>query len=229
MSINYAEFTLKFNQLFGDEWHFIYQQNKQRLSLKNQRIATTKLATIIPAVFRISKNQSFRGMTVRDLSIETNISMGGLYKYFTHKEDLIMMIHRALVAMTEQLLLSQQDPDPLTAIDQLLVYHLYISERLNRWFYFVFMEAKHLDKPVLNQFVASEQLLEQALIGHIETAQQQHLCQCDNPFLTATVFKAVLQEWYLKSHKYQSKHINLEQYKQHLLDLRQQILPTLKP
>src|SRR5690554_862655 len=140
--MNYAEFKEKFIHFFGDEWQFIYQQNKQRLNLKNQRIATNKLATIISAVFSISKQNSYNGMTLRDLSQTTGYSTGGLYKYFRDKEDLFVMIHHGLVSMTERVLISVQDNNPLTSIDHLLIYHLYMSERLNRWFYFVFMEAK---------------------------------------------------------------------------------------
>ncbi len=223
--MDYAVFKKKFIHFFGDEWQFIYQQNKQRLNLKNQRIATTKLATIIGAVFKISKRHSFHGMTLRDLSLETGLSTGGLYKYFRDKEDLFVMIHHALVAMTERVLISVQDDNPLTSIDHLLVYHLYMSERLSRWFYFVFMEAKHLKKPLLNRFVESEKLLEQVLISDIEKAVSLKLCRCQSPFLTASVFKSVLQDWYLKNHKYQNEQITLADYKQHILSLRQQLLP----
>ncbi len=223
--MNYAEFKEKFIHFFGDEWQFIYQQNKQRLNLKNQRIATNKLATIISAVFSISKQNSYNGMTLRDLSQTTGYSTGGLYKYFRDKEDLFVMIHHGLVSMTERVLISVQDNNPLTSIDHLLIYHLYMSERLNRWFYFVFMEAKHLEKPLLNRFVASEKLLEQALITDINKAVSMKLCRCNSPFLTASVFKSVLQDWYLKNHKYQNEQISLADYKQHILSLRQQLLP----
>ncbi|MCX7544821.1 TetR/AcrR family transcriptional regulator [Marinicella gelatinilytica] len=227
--MDYTAFQARFKEYFGDEWQFIYQQNKNRLALKNERIATRKLATIIPAVFSISKSQGFQGMTVRDLCQATGFSMGGLYKYFAHKDDLIVMIHQALVDMTEQILLSVEDDNPLTSIDNMLIYHLYISERLKRWFYFVFMEAKHLDKSLLNQFVQSENLMEQALMTHIVKACELNLCQCESPFLTATVFKSALQEWYLKTYKYHAYKISLEDFKQHLLNLRRQLLPTLKP
>ncbi len=229
MTRHYDTFNTLFEEEFGDEWRFIYQQNQQRLSLKNERIAIKKLASIIPAVFALAKVKSFHGMTVRDLSLETGISMGGLYKYFSNKEDLIIMIHRALVAMTEHILLLQEPDNPFIAIDQLLSRHLYISERLKKWFYFVFMETKHLDKPLFSQFVQSEQLVEQVIVKHIVTARDNGQCRCSDPFLTATVFKSVLQEWYLKSHKYQSQDITLEHYKNHVMQLRQQLLPELSP
>lgn len=223
--MDYRAFENKFKHFFGDEWQFIYHQNKQRLNLKNQRIATTKLATIIPAVFKIARQNSYSGMTLRDLSRETGYSTGGLYKYFNDKEDLFVMIHHALVAMTERVLISVQSDNPLTSIDHLLIYHLYMSERLKRWFYFVFMEAKHLNKPLLNRFVESEKLLEQALITDINKAVSNHLCHCRSAFLVASVLKATLQEWYLKNHKYQAQNIDLTAYKNHLLTLRQQLLP----
>lgn len=226
--MDYETFKKKFDYFFGDEWQFIYQQNKQRLNLKNQRIATNKLATIISAVFSISKQNSYNGMTLRDLSQTTGYSTGGLYKYFHDKEDLFVMIHHGLVAMTERVLISVQSDNPLTSIDHLLVYHLYMSERLNRWFYFVFMEAKHLNKPLLNRFVESEKLLEQALITDINKAISKGLCLCSSPFLTASVLKAALQDWYLKNHKYQAQGIELTDYKHHLLAMRQQLLPEIK-
>lgn len=210
--MNYQEFEQVFELKFNNEWDYYYSLNKERLNLKNKRIATQKLATIISAVFQISRKQSFHGMTLRDLSLVTDISMGGLYKYFKTKDDLIIMIHDALVKMTAHCLETISEENPIDALSLLLKYHLFISERLKKWFYFVFMEAKHLDKPLLEEFVRTERLMEEALIMHIKAAQKAKICHCESSFFAAATLKAMLQEWYLKSYKYATEAISVDQY-----------------
>lgn len=220
----YHDFEQAFEDKFGDEWNFIYSLNQDRLKLKNKRIAIKKLAIIIPAVFQISRQQSFHGMTLRDLSLATGISMGGLYKYFSNKEDLIIMIHDALVKMTASCLETVVENDPLKALALQMQYHLYISERLKKWFYFVFMETKHLDKPLLTEFVQSEKLMESAMIKHLITAKNAGLCQAQSPFFTAATLKAILQEWYLKPHKYAHEGITVEQYSELLISTMHRLI-----
>ncbi len=158
-------------------------------------------------------------MTLRDLSQESGISMGGLYKYFSNKTQIAEMIHSAMVYMAETCLKISEhhNEDPIFELNELLARHIYISERLKKWFYFVFMEAKSLERPLVETIIASEQSMENAILQHITKAKQQNLCTCTNPDFVAAMLKVMLQEWYLKSWKYNQKGINADQYVANLL------------
>lgn len=219
INLSYETFKQEFDALVGNEWSCLFDLNHKKLNLKNKKIATKKFQTIIESVFNISHTKGFQAMTMRDLSKEAGVSMGGLYKYFSNKTQIAEMIHSAMVNMAETCLnlSDHQAEDPIFELNELLAKHIYLSERLKKWFYFVFMEAKCLDRPLVETIIASEQLMEDAIHHRILLAKKQKLCRCTNPDFVAAMLKVMLQEWYLKSWKYQQKGINADQYVANLL------------
>ena len=219
INLSYATFQQEFNSLIGDEWACLFDLNHQKLNLKNRNIATKKFQTIIQSVFKLSYSKGFQAMTMRDLSQESGISMGGLYKYFSNKHQIAAMIHAGMVHMAESCLklteLSEQDP--IFELNELLARHIYLSERLKKWFYFVFMESKSLDKNLMEAVIASEQHMESVILARITEANEQNLCQCTNADFVSAMLKVMLQDWYLKPWKYQQKNINADQYVANLL------------
>ncbi|TDR22338.1 TetR/AcrR family transcriptional regulator [Marinicella litoralis] len=219
MNLSYETFLQEFEALIGDEWTCIFDMYHKKLNLKNRNIATKKFKTIIESVFKLSHTKGFQAMTLRDLSQESGISMGGLYKYFSNKNQIAEMIHAAMIHMAETCLKIKEyrHLDPVFELNELLARHIYISERLKKWFYFVFMECKSLDRELLNTIMASEQFMGEAILERILDANKQNLSQCTNPDFVSAMLKAMLQDWYLKTWKYQQKNINADQYVANLL------------
>lgn len=219
MNLSYETFVEEFDTLIGDEWTCIFDLYHEKLNLKNRNIATKKFKTIIECVFKLSHTKGFQAMTLRDLSQESGISMGGLYKYFANKNQIAEMIHAAMIQMASTCLKIKEyrHQDPVFELNELLARHIYISERLKKWFYFVFMECKSLDRELLETIIASEQFMESAILERILDANQQNLSQCTNPDFVSAMLKVMLQEWYLKSWKYHQKDINADQYVANLL------------
>lgn len=224
--LSYQFFQQQFNQLIGDEWNCLFELNHQKLNLKNRNIATKKFEIIIQSVFKISHHKGFQAMTLRDLSEETGISMGGLYKYFANKNQLAEMIHVCMVHMAEACLtVSEQcEHDPIFELNELLANHIFLSERLKKWFYFVFMESKSLEKDLIGSVIKSEQAMESAILAKIQAANEQGLSHCTNPEFVSAMLKVMLQDWYLKSWKYQQKNINADQYVTNLILSTQQLM-----
>jgi len=219
MNLSYEAFVAEFDTLIGDEWTCIFDLYHEKLNLKNRNIATKKFKTIIESVFKLSHTKGFKAMTLRDLSQESGISMGGLYKYFANKNQIAEMIHATMIHMASTCIKTKenQHQDPVFELNELLARHIYISERLKKWFYFVFMECKSLDRELLATIIASEQFMENEILKRILGANQQNLSQCTNPDFVSAMLKVMLQEWYLKSWKYQQKNINADQYVANLL------------
>lgn len=225
-NLSYQTFQLEFNSQIGDEWSCLFDLNHQKLNLKNRNIATKKFQTIIECVFKISHSKGFQAMTLRDLSHESGISMGGLYKYFTNKHQLAAMIHAGMIHMAEICLKVSDhiEHDPIFELNELLARHIYFSERLKKWFYFVFMESKSLDKELMGTVIASEQAMESLILDRIIEANKQKLSQCTNPDFVSAMLKVMLQDWYLKPWKYHQKNINADQYVANLLLSAYQLL-----
>ena len=219
INLTYETFKQEFNTLIGDEWTCLFELNHQQLNLKNRNIATKKFKTIIECVFALSHHKGFHAMTMRDLSKASEISMGGLYKYFANKTQIAEMVHTVMVHIAQSCLQvsHQSEEDPVFELNELLARHIYLSERLKKWFYFVFMEAKSLERPLVETIIASEQSMEHAIYQLIKNANQKGMSNCTNPEFVAAMLKVMLQEWYLKSWKYQQKDINADQYVANLL------------
>ncbi|MCB1582599.1 MAG: helix-turn-helix domain-containing protein [Marinicella sp.] len=219
MNLTYETFLQEFEQWVGDEWQCLFDMYHQKLNLKNRNIATKKFKTIIEGVFKLSHQKGFQAMTMRDLSQETEISMGGLYNYFSNKDQIAEMIHAGMVHMAEACLKIKEyrHKDPVFELNELLARHIFLSERLKKWFYFVFMECRSLERELIADIIASEQFMETAILERILDANAQNLSQCHNPDFVAAMLKVMLQEWYLKSWKYIEKDINADQYVANLL------------
>ena len=79
------------------------------------------------------------------------------------------------------------------------------------------MEAKSLEKPLIETIIASEQFMGKEILVRILDANKQNLSQCTNPDFVSAMLKAMLQDWYLKPWKYHQKNINADQYVANLL------------
>ena len=73
-------------------WSSVFDMHKEKMQIKNEKIAIPNLQKIFEATFKLSNTHGFQGMSLRDLSKETGISMGGLYSYIGSKNDLASVI-----------------------------------------------------------------------------------------------------------------------------------------
>jgi AcrR family transcriptional regulator len=84
-------------------------------------------------------------MNLRDLCGETGLSMGGLYGYISSKDQLAEMIEDVVRHATHEVPKMFTDiTDPLDRLEALIRASIYVSEILQPWFYFVFMDSRVL-------------------------------------------------------------------------------------
>ena len=65
---------------FGGEplWESVFEMHKDKMQIKNAKEANIpNLEKIFTATFKLSSSKGFQAMSLRDLSKETGISMGG--------------------------------------------------------------------------------------------------------------------------------------------------------
>ena len=85
------------------------------------------------------------------------------------------------------------------------------------WFYFSYMEAKNLSKKEQDLAVASELYTEKLLVDILSQGQIQGVFGQRDLQLTASVIKAMLQDWYLKRSKYAKRRVSVDQYARFVL------------
>lgn len=158
-------------------------------------------------------------MSMRNLSREANMSMGALYSYFASKEELLAMLQNQRRAVTKRILDERiaQESEPAARLRAAIRTHLYLSEVMQAWFYFSYMEAKNLSKKEQDLAVASELYTEKLLADILNQGQIQGAFELRDPQLTASVIKAMLQDWYLKRSKYAKRRVSVDQYARFVL------------
>jgi AcrR family transcriptional regulator len=198
----------------------LLQGNRETIKIKKEGVAVKNLVKILNAALNLSNEKGFAAMSLRDLSAAAGLSMGALYTYFTSKEELLHMIQRQSNVVAQVLLDQIKGIDnPRMKLRRVIQAHLYLSEVMQQWFYFAYMEAKNLAKEEQKKAIESELLTEKILIDIMKEGQEKGVFKAANIELTGAVIKAMLQDWYLKRWKYARRKVTVEKYAAFLVDL----------
>lgn len=199
----------------------LLEGNRDRIKIKKEKVAVRNLVKIMDAALAIGNAKGFASMSLRDLSSEAGLSMGALYSYISSKEELLDMIQqqgRIVVARVMSENLSGID-EPAEKLQKAIQVHLYLSEVLQPWFYFSYMETKNLPREAHRKAIESELLTEGIFAGIIEEGMAKGVFRQVDPRLGAALIKAMLQDWYLKRWKYERRKVTVEEYGEFLVDL----------
>lgn len=228
--MNYAEFQKQVNISKRDLCREVFAENRKSIRVKKENTVVKNLEKIFSATLRISNKKGFQAMSMRDLSRETNLSMGALYSYFASKEELLAMLQNQRRTITKRILKKHiaRKTHPASRLRAAILTHLFLSEAMQPWFYFSYMEAKNLSRKEQEMAVASELYTEQIFEDIIKKGQKQGVFRLCNTQLTASIIKAMLQDWYLKRSKYAKRKIAIDQYAQFILQFVEAFVLDLK-
>ena len=218
--MDYADFQKKINLSKFDLCREVYQKNRNSIRVKKENTVVKNLERIFSATLSISNRKGFQAMSMRDLSREANLSMGALYSYFASKEELLAMLQNQRRTVTKRILDEQiaRESKPEARLRAAILTHLYLSEAMQPWFYFSYMEAKNLSKKEQDLAVASELYTEKLLADILNQGQIEGTFELRDSQLTASVIKAMLQDWYLKRRKYAKRRVSVDQYARFVLE-----------
>lgn len=201
-------------------WRSVFEMHKDKMQIKNPRVAIGNLEKIFTATFRLANSKGFQAMSLRDLSRETGISMGGLYAYIGSKNDLASVIEGVLRNYIDQVIGSLGDAKlaPVQRLKAIIFGEIYMMQILNPWYYFCFMELKGLDREQQEQAMELELRFERILIDAFESGIRQGQFTCTSPELLAAAVTAQLQQWHLKHWKFKLRNVGMEDYAQYVFD-----------
>jgi len=199
----------------------LFRENAESIRVKKEKTAVKNLERIIDAVFSISMEKGFQAMSMRDLCDESGLSMGGLYGYIKGKEELLALIQGQGRRMLERFLAESLTDltDPFEKLDALIRAHVYLSEVARPWFFFSFMESRHLGKEDVSRAIAMEAATEKALSDLIEEGIDNNAFASCDAELMAGLIKAMQQDWYLKRWKFKKRGTTVEQYADAVVDM----------
>jgi AcrR family transcriptional regulator len=183
-------------------WEFLLERHGERITVKRRETALDNLEKIFRATFRLANTIGFRAMTLRDLCRETGLSMGGLYGYIDGKDSLAEMIEDVIREVSRRI------PDgfrhvraPLDRLESMLRAHIYLTELLQPWFYFVFLESRVLPQKQRDIAKESELNVQSRLAVLLGEAGMRPPQQAQ---LLAAHCMGLAQDWHLKRWKFRA-------------------------
>ncbi len=185
------------------------------ISVQKPDVALKKLKVIISAALKLSNRKGFQAMSLRDLSKESGVSMGGLYAYFDSKTTLLNMILTEVTDAVETVLGNPPEEvtrDPITHLNWLIETHIRLTEEMQSWFSFAFMEAKNFPAKERDIAIDSEELTESYFSAVVERARAEGRFRAHVTPLLPTMIKPLLQDWYVKRAKYKRRGVSVEDY-----------------
>ncbi len=191
-----------------------FAENPDVFQIKKEKTISKNLERIFAAALKISNKKGFHAMTLRDLSKAANLSTGALYNYFAGKEDLLAMMQRHRRTITARVLKENiaAVAEPLKKLRTAIKTHLYLSEAMQPWFFFSYMEAKNIGARERRAAVQGELNTEKLFADIVAMGRDQGIFRTDSPLMTASLIKAMLQDWYLKRAKYARRNIDVDSY-----------------
>lgn len=199
----------------------IFRENRHSIKIKKEETVVRNLVNIFNATLKLSNEKGFRTMTLRDLCAETGLSMGALYSYISSKDELLDIIQSQGRRITEKVLMERINSadGPRERLSMAVHTHLYLSEVMQKWFFFSYMETKNLDRRVHGSAKEAELFTEKIFVDILIQGKEGGLFRQGDPVLTASMIKAMLQDWYLKRWKYKKRNISVEEYATNVVDM----------
>ena len=197
-----------------------FLENRKNIKIKKEDVAVRNLAKIFDAALTISNKKGFSTMSIRALSAETGLSMGTMYNCFSSKDYLLDMIQEQGRTVFIKILIDCASgiDNPRQKLRRTVQTHLYLSEVMQPWFYFSYMETKNFEKKEHRKAIESELATEKVFLDIIEEGISSGIFSPVDSGLTAAAIKATLQDWYLKRWKYERRKITVEDYSHFLVD-----------
>lgn len=197
--------------LNGDTiWEYLVERHAERIGVKRRKPALENMEKIFVATFRLANEVGFRAMSLRDLCRETGMSMGGLYGYIEGKDQLAEMIEDVVRHTTYELpRMFAHVEDPLARLESLIRGTIYLSEILQPWFYFVYMDSRVLNHEQRGMAKTSELSIQAYMAGIVSQLTPQ---PAGDPTLIASHILALFQDWYVKRWKYRAAKVHVDDF-----------------
>jgi AcrR family transcriptional regulator len=212
--MNYADFVKLVKISREDIYLRTFEENRERILVKKEATVVKNMEKIFDATLRVSNGKGFQAMTMRDLSRETGLSMGALYSYFPSKEKLLEILqkqHRRVARRIFETCVGDIE-GAQSKLRAAIRTHLFLSEIMQPWFYFSFMEAKNLVQPERERTIAGDNYTDEMFAEILRQGQAEGTFIRHDEQLAASVIKAVLQDWYLKRKKYAKQNVTVDDY-----------------
>ncbi|MEO0975377.1 MAG: hypothetical protein AAFX85_19990, partial [Pseudomonadota bacterium] len=129
-------------------YELLFDRHSEQIRTKKAKFAVSNLEKIFSATFKLSTQIGFQAMSLRQLSAETGISMGGLYSCLGAKDDIAVMVKDLVETLCQELTDAVEIIDsPAQAFETSLRHQVFATQLMQPWFSFLYFETRSLPKP----------------------------------------------------------------------------------
>lgn len=207
----------------------IFERHAAEIAIKRSPKATKNLERIIEAFLKLSSKQGFHATSLRDLTKASGLSMGGLYSYIGSKDALLnLVLEQVNAAIDEVLAAAPADirDEPLEHLQWIVEGHVHLTDVMESWFAFAFMEAKSFPRAARKATVDSELRTERQIRDVLARGVEAGKFRSVDIDLTAALIKPLLQDWYVKRAKYRKRGVSAADYARGVMNMIEPALAT---
>ena len=216
---SYEDFKRDFDYQGERLYALIFERNRDKIKVSKEKFAIRNLQKIFAATFHITPKIGFQAMSLRDLSAETGLSMGGFYSSISSKEAIASIVKDVVAVICAEIVEeSLKQDEPLTALQNLMHGYLYASTLMQPWFYFLYFETKSLSQDEQEESKNIERTQVNAIKDLINQLRPKSAA-CHQSEFVATMALSLIQERYLKPWKYQNAQSTIDEYADNCLQL----------
>lgn len=217
--ISYADFKCKFPYMGESLYSLIFDRHRNKIRISKEKFAVKNLQKIFDATFKLTPKIGFQAMSLRDLSTETGLSMGGLYSSISSKETIPIIVKDVVSVICEEIVdESREQQDPAIALEILVRGYLYASTLMQHWFYFLYFETRSLPPEDQEESKNIELTQVEELEKRIRQLRPESNA-CHESEFVATMALSLIQERYLKPWKYHHAEKTIDDYADKCLQL----------
>ena len=222
---NFKKYRDQFEYQDQKLYDLLFKRNQHLIKSKKVSVASANLKKVFESTFKLSSKIGFHEMSLRDLSKDTGLSMGGLYSCLTKKEDIALMVLDIVELVSEKNnQAALEETDELQSLETAIRSYLYSSTILQPWFFFLYFETRSLS---LKDQVKSKNIelnTTATLERIIQSGVDKGIFDVNSPYFVSSAILTVIQDWYLKPWKNKAKNIDLEQYSTHVFRMTKKLL-----
>lgn len=202
-------------------WSRVFDTHREKMQIKSPQIALGNLEKIFTSTFELANSKGFQAMSLRDLSRETGISMGGLYAYIGSKNDLAAAIEEVLRRAIDDVMSDAAviSLPPVQRLKAIIYGDIFMNEIMHPWYYFCYLEAKGLPREQREAAMQMELKFDERILDTFNAGVAAGLFSADRLPLLAANTTAMLQQWYLKRWKFGLTATRTEDYAAFVFDV----------
>jgi len=218
--MKFEDFKACFPYLGKSLYSRLFILHCKNIKTKKERFAVNNLEKIFRATFKISSRIGFHEMSLRKLCRETGLSMGGIYSCIESKEMIAIMVKDMIKMVSSDIIDNAlMHSSKMHALEEIVAHHIFSTELLQPWFYFLYFETRSLSSVHQKDSKAIELRITSTLESLLSEIDNNHNNDNKKYRFIATMALSMVQEHYLKYWKYKDTSLTTDDYADETLKL----------